>query len=118
MTTLGRCEQLRTWARRQGIELGSGPEDLSWLDEAFDQDAHEHGRDAVMQAVENDAGLFLGTVIATSVPGARWQLWPNGHPVIHLASGRDLDVVALAHDRVTTGQPRLTDVYADAASRS
>jgi hypothetical protein len=42
-------------------------------------------------------------------------LWPNGYPVVRLASGRDLDVIALARDRVYSGQPRLADVYTDAA---
>ena len=46
----------------------------------------------------------------------RWRLWPNGHPVVHLASGRDLDVAAMASDRVSKGAPLLADVYADAAA--
>jgi hypothetical protein len=63
-----------------------------------------------MSAVESDAGLFLGTVIVSAIRGAHWRLWPNGHPVVRLASGRDLDVIALANDRLRSGQPRLTDV--------
>jgi NADH:ubiquinone oxidoreductase subunit B-like Fe-S oxidoreductase len=38
--------------------------------------------------------------------------------VVHLASGRDLDVAAVASDRVSKGAPRLADVYADAADPS
>jgi hypothetical protein len=61
-------------------------------------------------------GLFLGTVIVSTIHGAHWRLWPNGHPVVRLASGRDLDVIALANDRLRSGQPRLAAVYNDAAA--
>jgi SAM-dependent methyltransferase len=37
-------------------------------------------------------------VIVATIAGARWRLWPNGHPVVRLASGRDLDVAAMASD--------------------
>jgi hypothetical protein len=69
-------------------------------------------------AALTEAGLFLGSVIVATVAGARWRLWPNGHPVVHLASGRDLDVAAVASDRVNRGAPRLADVYPDAADPS
>jgi hypothetical protein len=57
-------------------------------------------------------------VIITSVPGARWQVWPNGHAVVSLSSGRALDVVAMAHDRVNQGAPLLASAYADAVADS
>jgi hypothetical protein len=55
-------------------------------------------------------------VIVATIAGARWRLWPNGHPVVRLASGRDLDVAAMASDRVGKGVPLLVDVYTDAAA--
>ncbi len=55
-------------------------------------------------------------MIIATVPGARWRVWPNGHPVVRLPSNRDLDVVALANDRVRKGAPLLADVYADATA--
>jgi hypothetical protein len=67
-------------------------------------------------AVAGEAGLFLGTVIIATIPDARWRVWPNGHPVVCLSPGRDLDVVAMAHDRVTKGAPLLATVYAGAAA--
>jgi Family of unknown function (DUF6278) len=114
--SLGQCESLRAWARLQGLELDPVPEDLTLLDEAIDRAIAEYGPHAPMSPEGNDAGLFLGTVIVSAIHGAHWRLWPNGHPVVRLASGRDLDVVALGHDRVHTGQPRLADVYTDAAA--
>jgi hypothetical protein len=113
---LGRCKSLREWARLQGFDLDPVPEDLAVLDEAIDRIVEEHGRHTQMSAVESDAGQFLGTVIVATIHGARWWLWPNGHPVVRLASGRDLDVIALANNRLHSGQPRLADVYTDAAA--
>jgi hypothetical protein len=69
-----------------------------------------------MASLGSHAGLYLGTVIAGSVPGAHWQLWPNGHPVVRLPSGRDLDVVAIATNQISEGSPRLADAYADAVT--
>jgi len=56
-------------------------------------------------------------VIIASVPGARRRAWPNGHPVVRLAVGRELNVVAVANDRARQGVPHLTDINADAAAR-
>lgn len=113
---LGRCDQLRTWARTRGFELDGVPDDLGLLDQAIDQASGEPGGPLRMAAAGNQAGLFLGAVIIATVPGARWRLWPNGHPVVCLSSGRDLDVVAMAGDRVSKGAPLLANVYADAAA--
>jgi Family of unknown function (DUF6278) len=113
---LGQYKSLQEWGRLQGFDLDPVPEDLAVLDEAIDRFIEEHGRHTQMSAVESDAGRFLGTVIVSTIHGAHWRLWPNGHPVVRLASGRDLDVIALADDRLRSGQPRLAAVYADAAT--
>jgi hypothetical protein len=117
---LGRCDQLRTWATAHGFELDGVPEDLGLLDQALDQAIdqarRELGGPLRIAAVGNQAGLFLGTVIIATVPGACWKLWPNGHPVVRPPSGRDLEVVALANDRVSKGAPLLADVYAEAVA--
>jgi hypothetical protein len=113
---LGRCEQLRTWTRAHGFGLDGVPDDLALLDQALDQASGELGGPLRITVVGNQAGLFLGTVIIATVPGTRWRLWPNGHPVVRLPSSRDLDVVAMANDRVSKGAPLLADVYADAAA--
>jgi hypothetical protein len=112
---LGHCDRLQDWARVQGFGLEPEPADLALLDEAIDRVIDLQGRHTQMSAIGNEAGRFLGTVIVSTIHGARWRLWPNGHPVVRLSSGRDLDVIALAHDRVGSGQPRLADIYADAA---
>jgi hypothetical protein len=119
---LGQCQQLRIWARAHGLELEGVPEDLGLLDqvldEAINQAKSEPGGPPGVASVTGEAGLFLGSVITATVPGARWQLWPNGHPLVRLSSGRALDVVAVAHNRVNTGAPLLASTYADAVADS
>ncbi|TWP33981.1 DUF6278 family protein [Leekyejoonella antrihumi] len=53
---------------------------------------------------------YLGSVIVAAAPGATWTVWPNGHPVVSLASGRDIEVVAVASQRVASGAPSLRGV--------
>jgi hypothetical protein len=106
---LGLCPALRSWARGRGFALSGVPQDL----EVLDDEAGEQDHDA-LTALASDAGLFLGTVIINNAAGARWRVWPNGHPVVLTASGYELDVVAVANRRFSTGGPRLADVYADA----
>jgi Family of unknown function (DUF6278) len=106
------CRRLQGWAGGHRLALTGVTENLVRLDQAID---HWGGEPDVAGWLGNEAGLFAGTVIIGSVRGTSWALWPNGHPVVRLASGRDLDVVALVHDRVASGRPRLAVVYADAA---
>ena len=119
---LDRCHQLRAWARAHGFELEGVPVDLGLLDQAFEEAINQAdsplGGPLPIAPVASEAGLFLGTVIIASVPGARWRVWPNGHPVVSLSPGRDLDVVAMAHDRISRGAPLLASAYADAVADS
>ncbi len=109
---LGRWPALCSWAEGHGLALSGVPTDLQLLDHEIGEDHH----DAAMTALASEAGLFLGTVIINSAAGARWRVWPNGHPVVLTASGRELDVVAIADRRFSTGVPRLADVHADAVA--
>ena len=118
---LGTCEQLRTWARTHGgFELENIPEDLPLLDSALDQAIElarsELGGGSRIALLGTQAGLYLGTVIVVTVSGARWRLWPNGHPVVRRPSGRDLDGVDSGNDRVRKGSPLLADAYAGATA--
>jgi len=108
----GQCRRLQGRAGGHGLALTGVREDLAGLDQAIDGWG---GEPDVVGWPGNEAGLFAGTVIIGSVRGALWALWPNGHPVVRLAGGRHLDVVALAHDRVASGRPGLAVVHAGAA---
>jgi hypothetical protein len=105
---LRRWPALRSRAESHGLALSGVPEDLQRLDEVIGEQPH----DAVVTALVGEVGLFLSTVIIYSAAGARWRVWPNGHPVIVTAAGRELDVVALANGRIGTDRLRLADIYA------
>jgi hypothetical protein len=69
----------------------------------------------VLHWLGNDAGLYLGTVIVRTVPGAAWEIWPSGQPVVRLASGREFDVVASGHEWAASGVPELSQLYGEVA---
>jgi len=78
---LGRCGQLRAFARAHGFELEGSPQDLGPLDQAIDgacdQAASELGGPSQTAAALAEAGLFVGSVIVGTVAGAHWRLWPS-----------------------------------------
>ncbi|MEU6310847.1 DUF6278 family protein [Streptomyces sp. NPDC047014] len=106
------CAMLRAHARAAGLELDGSPASL----EALDQLMPRWRRDPeVVPWLGNDAGFYLGTVIVRTVPEASWQVWPNGRPVILLASGRELDVIDSGVSWAMTGSPELSQAYAEAS---
>lgn len=110
---LSECELLRGQARAAGIELEDTPASLTALDQLMP--LWRDGDPEVLAWLGNDAGLYLGTVVVRTVPGARWQVWPSGRPVVRLASGREIDVVAAGRDWAFDGAPELSQVYAEAS---
>ncbi|MFB7916494.1 DUF6278 family protein [Streptomyces sp. NPDC056061] len=109
---LAECELLRVRAERRGLRLDDSPASLTALDQLpprWRDDPEE------LPWLGNDAGLYLGTVLVRNVPGAVWNIWPSGRPVVHLASGREIDVVEAGLDWAMTGSPELSQVYAESA---
>ncbi|MET9955912.1 DUF6278 family protein [Streptomyces sp. NPDC006339] len=109
---LAECELLRARAQEAGVTLDDTPRSLTALDQLpprWRDDPEE------LPWVGNDAGLYLGTVLVRTVPGAGWRLRPDGQPVVLLASGREINVVEAGLDWATTGTPQLSQVYAEAA---
>ncbi|MFJ9031404.1 DUF6278 family protein [Streptomyces sp. NPDC102274] len=109
---LSECELLRVRAGQNGLELDDSPASLEALDQLpprWRDDPEE------LPWLGNDAGLYLGTVIVRTVPGAVWHIWPGGHPVVRLVSGREIQVVESGLDWAATGAPELYQVYAEAA---
>jgi len=111
---LAECDLLRAQASAAGARLDDSVESLELLDQLVprwrdDPDA--------LTWLGNDAGLYLGTVIIRSVPGAVWHVRSGGQPVLRLASGREIDVVAVGHEWAESGAPELSQVYAEASER-
>jgi hypothetical protein len=108
---LAECELLRAQAERAGVDLDDSAASLEALDQMVPgwRDDEE-----LLPWLGNDAGLYLGTVIVRTVPGAVWEL-RDGHPVVLLATGREIDVVTDGQDWAMTGAPELSQVYAEVA---
>lgn len=109
---LAECELLRVRAARDGVELDGSEGSLSDLDQLVPSWRDDPD---TLAWLGNDAGLYLGTVIMLTVPGASWQVWPDGHPVVRLASGRELDTVEIGHAWAESGSPELSQVLAEAS---
>ncbi|MET7895932.1 DUF6278 family protein [Streptomyces mirabilis] len=109
---LSECELLRSQAHQAGVELDDSVASLEALDQLLPRWRDD---EESLPWLGNDAGLYLGSVIVRTVPGARWEVWPNGHPAVRLASGREIDVVASGHTWASSGAPELSQLYAEVA---
>ncbi|KUN03523.1 hypothetical protein AQI95_23840 [Streptomyces yokosukanensis] len=109
---LSECELLRAQATQEGVRLDDTPASL----EALDQLVPRWRDDAeTLPWLGNDAGLYLGTVVVRTVPGAAWRIRPDGEPVIRLASGREVEVTGAGQDWAASGAPELSQLYAEIA---
>ncbi|MFI8089722.1 DUF6278 family protein [Streptomyces sp. NPDC086080] len=109
---LAECEALRAQAYRAGVRLDDSPASLEALDQLVpgwrdDEEASDW--------LGNDAGLYLGSVIVRTVPGAAWEIRCDGQPVVRLVSGREFDVVDAGHAWAASGVPELSQLYAEVA---
>ncbi|MFD6284840.1 DUF6278 family protein [Streptomyces sp. NPDC060205] len=109
---LSECELLRSQAQQAGIELDDTAASLEALDQLLPRWRDD---EESLPWLGNDAGLYLGTVIVRTVPGALWEVWPNGRPVVRLVSGREIDVVVSGRDWAASGVPELSQLYAEVA---
>ncbi|MDO0937805.1 DUF6278 family protein [Streptomyces sp. DG2A-72] len=109
---LSECELLRSQASEEGVQLDDSAASLEELDQLVPRWRDD---EEILPWLGNDAGLYLGTVIVRTVPGAAWEIWPNGQPVIRLASGREFDVVASGQEWASSGVPELSQLYAEVA---
>lgn len=109
---LARCEALRRFSSDQGIELTDDARSLDELDGHLDTWVSDPEIAAVLG---DEVACYLGSVIVREIEGAHWRSWPNGQPVVRLADGRAVDVVALAARRLSGG-PSLGTVFRAAQS--
>lgn len=104
------CELLRSHAQVAGLELDDTPASLAALDQLLPRWRDDP---EVLPWLGNDAGLYLGTVVVRTVPGARWHVWPGGRVVVRLPSGRELHVVEAGIEWAVHGAPQLSQMYAE-----
>ncbi|MDQ0584321.1 DUF6278 family protein [Streptomyces rishiriensis] len=109
---LSECELLRSQAARQGIGLDDTAASLEALDQLPPRWREDEEN---LPWFGHDAGLYLGTVVVRTVPGAVWMIWPGGEPVVRLASGREVDVITAGREWAATGTPELSQLYAEVA---
>jgi hypothetical protein len=109
---LAECELLRSHASRAGVQLDDTAASLEAVDQLVPRWRDD---EEVLPWLGNDAGLYLGTVIVRTVPGAAWRIRPDGQPVVRLASGREFDVVASGQEWAASGVPELSQLYAEMA---
>jgi len=111
---LSECELLRDQAADAGIELDDTAESLAALDQLLPRWREDP---EVSPWLGSDAGLYLGTVLVRTVPGAAWRLRRNRQPVVRLPSGRELDVLEEGTAWAETGTPELSQLYAEFSER-
>ncbi|MFE0809464.1 DUF6278 family protein [Streptomyces sp. NPDC058794] len=109
---LADCDLLRSQALREGVRLDDSEVSLERLDQMLPR---WRGDAEILDWLGNDAGLYLGTVIVRTVPGAAWSIRPDGQPVVRLASGREFDVVASGRAWAADGAPELSQLYGEVA---
>ncbi|MET7483800.1 DUF6278 family protein [Streptomyces sp. NPDC005538] len=109
---LSECQLLRDLAAREGIQLDDTADSLAALDQLVPRWRDD---EETLSWLGNDAGLYLGTVIVQTVPGAAWEIRSDGQPVVRLVSGREFDVVASGHEWAASGVPELSQLYAEVA---
>jgi hypothetical protein len=104
------CEGLRRWSNDHNLALDDEPESLAELDghlDSWNADPSHHGK----VDLSNEVGKYLGAVIIKHVAESSWVLWPNGHPVIRLSNGKELDVTRLSNERMNRSGLSLNALY-------
>ncbi|MEW2316045.1 DUF6278 family protein [Streptomyces bauhiniae] len=109
---LSECELLRSQADRAGVRLDDTPASLEALDQLVPRWRDDP---ETLPWLGNDAGLYLGTVVVRTVPGAVWRIRRDGEPVLRLASGREFEVGEPGRQWATSGLPELSQLYAEIA---
>ncbi|GGJ54732.1 DUF6278 family protein [Streptomyces brasiliensis] len=109
---LSECELLRSQASREGVLLDDSVASLEAIDQLLPRWRDD---EEVLPWLGSDAGLYLGTVIVRTVPGACWHIWPGERPVVRLESGREFDVVSSGQEWAVSGVPELSQLYAEVA---
>jgi hypothetical protein len=108
------CDRLRQSSLARGVVLDDSASSLALLSQRLDE-WHSDRTHFEQVNLPVEVGVYLGQVIVTHVEGSHRKIWPNGHPVVRLCSGRELDVTAMASSRINHGGQSIESIFADAA---
>jgi hypothetical protein len=111
---LANSNRLRQWSSTHGVVLTDDFASLEALDVHMDEWPAESNHHEYVD-LGNEVGIYLGNVIVKNVSGTRWRVWPNGHPVISLRSGTEMDVIAMVAKRLTGAESSLPSIYETAS---
>jgi hypothetical protein len=112
VAVLSAYSSLREWTTQCGVTLTDDLSSLVELDRYLDAWKVDSTISPILQ---NEVGLYVGSVLVRGTIGARWDVIPNGQPVIALIDGRHVDVLALVGQRLREGSPSLAAIFEDAA---
>ena len=104
-------EDVLHWAGERDVPLSNEPDALATLDGVLDEWASDPN---IGPQLANEVGVYLGNMIVGHVDGARWTVRPNGHPVVGLTTGLQVDVTDLVSQRLRRGGISLPDIFAEA----
>jgi hypothetical protein len=108
---LAKHNQVPQWAAERNLLMNKDPESLLVIDGAL----NEWKVDPLIgHKLTNEVGLYLGNMMVKNIDGAHWTVWPNGHPVVVLNSGTEMDVTDLVRRRLQVSGRSLPDVYSQA----
>lgn len=111
---LGRNEDLASWLATEGERLERNTSGLAIVDSHIDEWREVP---SIASRLSNEVGLYFGSVLVNELQGAKWHVWPNGHPVVRVASGRDVDAIELVRRRVRRKTPGLVSSLNDLRGR-
>jgi hypothetical protein len=101
----------RTTAGRGNVGIGLA--DLETVEACLDAWRTDPAKDRLVEEI----AVFLGEVFFASLPESRWDYRSHGEPLIALRDGRQIDLRALARQRVDRGRPALPTILRDLAAR-
>lgn len=104
-------DDVQRWAGERDVQLSNEPDALEILDGVLNEWFTDP---TIRPQLANEVGVYLGNMIVGNVPGARWTVLPNGHPVVGLASGRQVDVTDLVGRRLRGATVGLPEIYTNA----
>ncbi len=91
-TALLQPRELTQWLADRNEPHGNTRDALAAIERRLDE---AQADEQLSHMLGSEIALLLGQVLIATIDGARWAVWPNGHPVIRI-SRTDLDVTEIS----------------------